>query len=51
MRDPLYHDERTPRRPDKHTLAAITRVQWLKIASGVLALALIGAVWLVWRLG
>jgi hypothetical protein len=51
MRDPLYHEDRAPKRPDDRTLAAITRMQWLKVASGALALALIGAIWLVWRWG
>jgi hypothetical protein len=51
MRDPLYHDDRALKPPDDRTLAAITRMQWLKVASGVLALALIGAIWLVWRWG
>jgi hypothetical protein len=50
MRDPLYHEDRAPSLDDR-TLAAIMRMQWLKVASGALALALIGAVWLVWRWG
>jgi hypothetical protein len=51
MRDPLYHSDHAPRRPDDRMLAAITRMQWLKVASGAIALALIGAIWLVWRWG
>jgi hypothetical protein len=32
-------------------LPAIMRLQWLKLASGAIALALIGAILLVWRWG
>ncbi|MFL4970950.1 MAG: hypothetical protein ACJ8FU_11945 [Xanthobacteraceae bacterium] len=49
MRDPLCHDDRALRRRDARTLPAIMRMQWLMVLSG--ALALIGAVWFVWRLG
>jgi hypothetical protein len=48
---PLYHDDRAPKELHERTLAAITRMQWLKVASGALALALIGAIWLVWLWG
>jgi hypothetical protein len=35
--------------PRRSHAAAISRMQWLMVLSG--ALALIGAVWFVWRLG
>jgi hypothetical protein len=51
MRDPLYQDEQRLDRlaADKRMAPVIVRLQWLKLASGLLALALIAAIWVVWR--
>jgi len=51
MRDPLYHDEERLDRlaADDRMLPAIRRLQWLKLATGLVALALVAAIWLVWR--
>ena len=51
MRDPLYHEEERLDRlaADDRVLPAIRRLQWLKLATGLVALALIVAIWLVWR--
>jgi hypothetical protein len=53
MRDPLHHDEATDERlaADPPIRALLMRVQWLKLATGGLALGLIAAIWLVWRWG
>ena len=50
MRDPLFRDDtRHDRRPeDDSVAAAVMRLQWLKIASSLIALALIVAIWIVW---
>ena len=52
MSDPLYRSPE-PRQPpsDKGFLRALVRRDVLRFVSGGLALALIAAVWLVWRLG
>jgi hypothetical protein len=52
MSDPLYHDEAGQKRllADPKIVALLTRVQWLKLASGLIALAIIAAIWIVWRL-
>ena len=34
---------------DKRAMAAVRRMHWLKLASGLIALALIAAIWIVWR--
>jgi hypothetical protein len=53
VRDPLYHDEAGEARlaADPPIRALLTRLQWLKLATGLAALALLGAIWLVWRWG
>jgi hypothetical protein len=53
MRDPLDHDEARFRRmaADDEIVAAARRMQWLKLATGVIALAIIGAILLTWRWG
>ena len=48
MSDPLYHRPEPRRLPaDPGFAAALSRRAWLKLAAGVLALALIGAIWLI----
>jgi hypothetical protein len=51
MGDPLYHDDAGRKRllADPRVVAVLTWVQWLKIASGLVALAIIAAIWIVWR--
>lgn len=51
MRDPLYHDPDEAKRlsADQPAMRILMRVQWLKLATG--ALALLGAVWIVWQWG
>ncbi len=53
MRDPLYHDDsrRDQLTKDNRVMAVLTRLQWLKLATGLVALGLIGAVWVMWRWG
>jgi hypothetical protein len=53
MGDPLFHDENSNRRmaADPQIMAKAVRLQWIKLATGLAALALIAAIWLVWRLG
>ena len=53
MRDPLDHDEGRFRRmaADAQIVAAAKRMQWLKLATGLLALGIIGAILLTWRWG
>jgi hypothetical protein len=36
---------------DPRLVALLTRVQWLKPASGAGSLAIIAAIWIVWRWG
>jgi hypothetical protein len=36
---------------DGQIMATYARVQWIKAAIGLATLALIGAIWLVWRYG
>ena len=52
MSDPLYRSPE-PRKPppDKGFVRALVRRHLLRIVSGGLALVLIAAIWLVWRLG
>ena len=48
MKDPLYPEDKVvvrERRPGDVPL------HWLRFATGLLALALIGAIWIVWRWG
>jgi hypothetical protein len=49
--DPLYHDDRRrDRLIDDPSLAMVLKqVHGLKVASGVIALAIIAAIWIVWR--
>ena len=49
--DPLYHDDRRRERliDDLSLATALKRVYGLKVASGVIALAIIAAIWIVWR--
>ena len=51
MGDPLYRDDRGRERlfADPRVRPALLRVQWLKIASGLVALGIIAAIWIVWR--
>lgn len=51
MRDPLYQDEQRLDRlaADERVTPAIVRLQWLKLATGLIALALVAAIWVVWR--
>jgi hypothetical protein len=51
-RDPLYDDPNEDRRrADPLIVRLLTRVQWLKLATGAVALALIAAIWMMWRWG
>jgi hypothetical protein len=34
---------------DKRVAPVIVRLQWIKLASGLIALALVAAIWVVWR--
>jgi hypothetical protein len=51
MKDPFFHNERALNRlgQDKNIMAMAARLQWLKLASGLFALGLIAAIWIVWR--
>ncbi len=53
MKDPFHHDTTSQERlaADSHVSAVVTRLQWLKLATGLIALALIGAIWVLWRWG
>jgi hypothetical protein len=53
MGDPLFHDEERHRQManDPQIMAKVARLQWIKFATGLAALALIAAIWLTWRLG
>jgi hypothetical protein len=53
MRDPLYHDpdEAKCLSADQPAMRILMRVQWLKLATGALALAFLCAVWIAWRWG
>ena len=50
--DPLYHDDRARERliADPRLATVLKRVHWLKIASGLIAFAIIAAIWIAWRL-
>jgi hypothetical protein len=52
-KDPLYHDERQFERigSDPQLMQRMARLQWAKVATGAVALALIVAIWLTWRFG
>jgi hypothetical protein len=49
--DPLYHDDRARARliADPRLATVFKRMHWLKIASGLIVLAIIAAIWIVWR--
>ena len=51
-KDPLYRDQQQDENManDPQIMAKVTLLQWVKFAIGLLALALIGAIWIVWRL-
>jgi hypothetical protein len=51
MRDPWYRNEEPLDRlaADDRVAPVIMRLQWLKLASGLIALALVAAIWIVWR--
>ncbi|HXF87350.1 MAG TPA: hypothetical protein VNK48_03215 [Xanthobacteraceae bacterium] len=51
MGDPLYHDEVQAERManDPQIVATVARTQRIKAAIGLAALALLAAIWLVWR--
>ncbi len=53
MGDPLYHDETQAQRmaSDPQIVAMLLRSQRIKAAIGLATLALIAAIWLVWRFG
>ena len=52
-KDPLYQDQQQDENManDPQIMAKVTLLQWARFASGLVALALIGAIWLVWRSG
>jgi len=52
MSDPFYRppEPRQPT-PDKGFVHALVRRHLMRVVSGGLALTLIAAIWLVWRLG
>jgi len=52
VRDPLYQDNSYTKRvaDDPRAMAAVRRMHWLKLASGLIALGLIAAIWIVWRM-
>ena len=51
MSDPLYQDQDEEKRlaTDPRAMAAFRRMQWLKLATGLLALGVIAAIWVTWR--
>ncbi len=51
MSDPLFQDDRHVEgiASDQRAMAAVRRMHWLKLVSGLIALALIAAIWIVWR--
>jgi hypothetical protein len=48
MKDPFYQDE-TGRPPGRRP--GDVPLHWLRFATGLLALAIIAAIWIVWRWG
>ena len=52
-KDPLYHDERQFERMagNPQIMQRLMRLQWAKLLTGLVALALIVAIWLNWRMG
>ncbi len=54
MKDLLYRESEAQTErlvADKASMSFANRIIWLKIATGLLALLLIAAIWLVWRFG
>jgi hypothetical protein len=53
MGDPLFHDDKRHRQmsDDPQIRAKVLHSQWIKFAVGCIALSLIAAIWLTWRLG
>ncbi len=51
--DPLYHDERQLQRMEREPqiVSRLIGLQWAKLATGLVALVLLAAIWLVWRIG
>ena len=56
MSDPLYQRQEDEKRLDEKRLAAdpravaaFRRMQWLRLATGLLALSIIAAIWIIWR--
>ena len=51
MSDPLYQDQDDEKRlaADPRALAAFRRMQWLRLATGLVALGIIAAIWIIWR--
>ena len=52
-KDPLYHDQRQFERMagDPQIMERMIWLRWPKLVSGLIALALVAAIWLFWRLG
>ena len=52
-KDPLYRDGQQDKRVagNPQIMARIPGLLWVKTITGLAVLALIGAIWLVWRLG
>jgi hypothetical protein len=50
-KDPLYQDQQQDENManDPQIMAKFSFLQWAKFATGLLALVLIGAIWIVWR--
>jgi len=51
MSDPFYRRPQGAPADDPQWMAVIAQRHWLKLAAALAALALLGAIWLAWRLG
>lgn len=49
MADPFFRHDDRPLLADRHVARLLLRLQWMKIASASIALALIAAIWAFWR--
>ena len=51
--DPLYHDDRQLDRMarEPQIVSRLIGLQWVKLATGIVALVLLAAIWLIWRIG
>ena len=51
--DPLYRDDRQLERMTREPqiVSRLIGRQWAKLATGIVALILLAAIWLVWRIG